>query len=155
MTMSLEQKLGLGLTIEFTKTDERAIEPRNAYGNDAGWDLFVLEDTRITWNPMKPVTEVRTGIAVAIPDGYFGRIVHRSSTPRKKFLQVVEGTTDAGYRGELMAGVMSLVEEPPIVRAGDSICQLIIQRVELIRFKEVDELPESLRGTKGYGSSGN
>lgn len=142
------------IEVLFKRLDERAIVPRNAYGNDAGWDLFVLEDTNIMWSPSKPITDVRTGIAIALPDGYFGRIIHRSSSPRKRGLQVMEGIIDAGFRGELFAGVSPLVEPPLYVAAGESIAQLIIQEVRPVRFHEVDELPESVRGVKGFGSSG-
>jgi deoxyuridine 5'-triphosphate nucleotidohydrolase len=142
------------MKIEFVKLHPDARTPRNAYGNDAGWDLFVLEDTPIHWSPNHPITDVRTGIAVSIPDGYYGRIIHRSSTPRKKKLQVMEGIIDAGFRGELFAGVSPLVEPSFMVEAGESLAQLIIQKVEPVEWVLVTRLTESARGEKGFGSSG-
>lgn len=147
--------------VEFTKLDSRAKEPRNAYGNDAGWDLFVLEDTEI---PMGTPVDVRTGLAVAIPEGYFGRIVHRSSAPRKRGLMILEGIIDAGFRGELFSCVyawernfvMHKLRGPWIdLTAGDSIAQLIVQPVPSVRWVEVSELSDAQRGARGFGSSGN
>lgn len=151
------------IEVLFKKLDERAQIPRNAYGNDAGWDLFALEDLDVY---MHSPTDVRTGIAIALPEGYFGRIVHRSSTPRKRGLQVLEGIIDAGFRGELFACAFAwlpsyiVMQETPLdvspiqIKAGDSIAQLIVQEVRPVRFEETDELPPSLRGEKGFGSSG-
>lgn len=150
--------------VQFVKLDERAQIPRNAYGNDAGWDLFCLEDTHI---PAEMPIDVRTGIAIALPDGYFGRIVHRSSAPRKRRIMVLEGIIDAGFRGELFSCAYCIASSLALdghghpyetggvdVRAGDSIAQIIIQEVRPVVFEEVDVLPESVRGTKGFGSSG-
>jgi dUTP pyrophosphatase len=162
--------------VQWKILDDRAMPPRNAYGDDAGWDLFAIEDTPIY--PNTP-TDVRTGIAIALPEGYFGRIVHRSSAPRKKGVMVLEGIIDAGFRGELFAcafawtwgsfqleaggdgphGVGNITarevnHQPRMVQAGESIAQLIIQEVRPVEFLRVDALPESLRGEKGFGSSG-
>jgi len=146
------------LDVKFKTLSETAIPPRNAYGNDAGWDLFCSQE--VTIPPWTPV-DVRTGIALAIPDGYYGRIVHRSSTPRKKGMMVLEGIIDAGFRGELFACVWlwepAVIHRhgPQVVRVGESIAQLIIQRVTPVRFQPVLQLPESLRGEQGFGSSGH
>lgn len=148
--------------IMFTMLDERAIEPRNAYGNDAGWDLFALTATSV---PPYGVTDIRTGLAIAIPDGYYGRIVARSSTWRKRGVGIVEGIIDAGFRGELFAGAYMLRHmaldgnqqayevQDKIIEQGESICQLIIQEVKPVKFVLADKLSDSLRGTSGFGSS--
>jgi dUTP pyrophosphatase len=176
------------IEIQFKILDERAIEPRNAYGNDAGYDLFALNDTMV---PEGGGVDVRTGIAVAIPDGYYGRIVARSSTMRKRGLMVLEGIIDAGFRGELFSyaympvgvlpvegrPVMKNVEvhatnpggalpPPPeeydiqlvnsrLIKAGESVAQLIIQKCEQVYWSRRVELDPSARGEKGFGSSGN
>lgn len=151
------------MQIEYIKLDPRATVPRNAYEYDAGWDLFALEDTDVN---KYGIVDVRTGIAVAIPEGYYGRIVARSSTWRKRGLGIVEGIIDSGFRGELFCGAFVMrpiglteVGRPvpmavPWVTAGDSIAQLIIQRVPLIEWKEAKALPPSHRGESGFGSSG-
>lgn len=146
------------VSVLFKQLDERATVPRNAYGNDAGHDLFALEDTMI---PAGVPTDVRTGIAIALPDGYYARIVHRSSAPRKKNVMVLEGIIDAGFRGELFAcaycwgsnRTQDMINSV-LIKAGESIAQLVIQRVEPVTFTPADVLPESLRGEKGFGSSG-
>lgn len=144
------------IDVEFKVVGENATMPRNAYGNDAGWDLFCSEEVVVPpWTPV----DVHTGIAVAIPDGYYGRIVHRSSAPRKRGLLVLEGIIDSGFRGELFTCVWGwgnggFLSTPQVVRVGESIAQLIVQRVEPVRFQRVMELADSLRGERGFGSSG-
>jgi dUTP pyrophosphatase len=150
-------------TVQFKRLHDGARLPRNAYGNDAGWDLFVIEHYMV-----EPGTgvDMRTGIAVALPEGYYGRIVARSSTMRKRGLMVLEGIIDAGFRGELFSYVYHPAGDMRNlgadwsggrihVSAGESVAQLIVQKVEPVTFQEVDELPESQRGEKGFGSSGN
>jgi dUTP pyrophosphatase len=151
---------GLELYVEFAKTDPRAQAPRNAYGNDAGWDLFALEYTPLS--PHVPC-DVRTGIAVAIPDGYYGRIVGRSSSIRKRRIQVQEGIIDAGFRGELFSCCIYLGDtnslaasfDATAIAPGESVAQLIIQPVPLIQWAEVETLAPSKRGEQGFGSSGS
>lgn len=142
------------MEIKYVKLDERATVPRTAYEYDAGWDLFALETTIIHVNG---IVDVRTGIAVAIPEGYYGRIVARSSTWRKRGLGVVEGIIDSGFRGELFTGAYLMSRTPMIdvpIRAGESIAQLIVQPVPVIEWTEVKDLPPSHRGESGFGSSG-
>lgn len=151
------------IKVSFTKTHEDAITPTNAYGDDAGWDLYTLNNTAI--GPYG-ITDVRTGIAIALPTGYYARIVARSSTTRKGGIGIVEGIIDAGFRGELFAGayllrhmMLDAAQQPYeaqdiITPGGFSICQLIVQEVKPVRFVEVSELPISVRGERGFGSSG-
>lgn len=149
------------IELQYKKLDPRAIPPRQAYEGDAGWDLFVLEDT---WVAVEVPTDVRTGVAVAVPEGHFGRITHRSSAPRKRGVMVLDGTIDAGFRGELFACayVWAFVGGPQAdyiqgktIRAGESIAQLIIHPVPQATLVEKVELSPSERGTKGFGSSGH
>lgn len=149
------------INIDLIKLDLRADEPTQAYEGDVGWDLHVLEDT---WISAFTGVDVRTGIAIALPLGYFGRIVGRSSALRKKGLLVVEGIIDAGFRGELFSYVynpgIERIQEmgdsgPGIwLERGQSVAQLIVHRVEPARFVEVNHLAPSVRGTNGFGSSG-
>lgn len=126
--------------------------PGRSYDGDAGWDLFV--QGHHTLLPGE-VTDVSTGVAVAIPHGYYGRIVGRSSTHRKRGLSVVEGIIDAGYRGPLFAGVWNPGQTAVRVGDGDRLAQLIVTQVPPGGLIEVQELPESQRGTNGFGSSGS
>lgn len=145
------------IEVLFTKLDERAIPPTQAYPGDAGWDLHALEDVHI--HPNRMLTWVRTGIAIAIPEGHYGRIVGRSSAASKGF-HVVEGVMDSGYRGEQLMRVVSLWSPelnsptPWDVAVGDSLAQLIVSPIPAVTMRWVEELPESVRGTNGFGSSG-
>lgn len=154
------------IDIYFKKLDPDARIPTQAHPDeDAGWDLFALEDTRInrTTGTYPELTWIRTGIAIAIPTGYYARIVGRSSAASRGF-HVVEGVIDSGYRGEQMVRVTPIwtpsegITWPWVINAGTSFAQLIVQRVENVRWFDVaeygGELPGSLRGEKGYGSSG-
>lgn len=140
------------LQVQYIKLNGLAREPRNAYGNDAGWDLFVMGSTIIEPGSF---VDVRSGVAAAIPEGYYGRIIGRSSTIRSRGLIVMEGIIDAGFRGELFAGVYNPGQTRVTVHHGDSLAQIIIQLVPEIQWIQIRELPPSDRGTQGFGSSGS
>ena len=98
---------------------------------------------------------VPTGISVALPSGYEAQIRPRSGLAHKHGITVLNspGTVDADYRGELSVLLINLDDWDYVVKRGDRIAQLVISRVEKVDFEEVDELPESERGSGGYGSS--
>lgn len=129
--------------------------PSYAHPGDAGADLYAAEDVDL---PPGERRLVRTGVAVALPDGFVGLVHPRSGLAAKLGVTVLNapGTVDAGYRGEIL---VNLVNHDPtaiakIVR-GDRIAQLVVQRVERAHFHDVDRLPDSLRGAGGHGSTGN
>lgn len=131
-----------------------AMLPTKAYDDDAGWDLFVDKDVQI-WPGS--VTDVPTGVRVAIREGMYGRIVGRSSTHRKLGLSVVEGIIDAGYRGPLFAALWNPTDAPISLGRGSRVSQLILAEVPLDPLHVVgrpDDLPPSERGDNGFGSSG-
>ncbi|WP_054814133.1 dUTP diphosphatase [Nocardia arizonensis] len=128
--------------------------PTRAHEGDAGVDLCTTEDVII--EPGERVL-VGTGIAVALPIGTVGLVHPRSGLAAKTGLSVVNtpGTVDAGYRGEIKVCLINHDPRTPIeLRRGDRIAQLLVQRVELVDFLEVDSLDETSRGAGGYGSSG-
>lgn len=125
--------------------------PRKGYDDDAGLDLVVSEN--VTVGPGEFV-DISCGVSVQLPDWAWGLITGRSSTLRKRGLLVSQGVIDAGYRGPLFAGVWNLTEQPVLVREGERIAQLIVHRREPVELVRVAELAPSLRGTKGFGSSG-
>lgn len=145
------------MVLKWKRLHPHALEPTKAYEGDAGWDLPILRDT---WVPLGQLVDIHTGIAVDIPIGYYGRIVSRSSTPRRRGLIVIEGIIDAGYRGELYAATYCmnthLVNEIGGVKLnrGESIAQLIISPVPDMELEEAEELSQSERGKRGFGSSG-
>ncbi|MEU2173823.1 MULTISPECIES: dUTP diphosphatase [Nocardia] len=128
--------------------------PTRAHAGDAGVDLCTTQD--VILEPGERVL-VGTGVAVALPVGTVGLIHPRSGLAAKTGLSVVNtpGTVDAGYRGEIKVCLINHDPRTPIeLRRGDRIAQLLVQRVELVDFLEVESLDETTRGVGGYGSSG-
>lgn len=133
--------------------------PARAHDADAGVDLYTAEDVEL--GPGERAL-VATGIAVAIPHGMVGLVHPRSGLAARVGLSIVNspGTIDAGYRGEVKVTLINLDPRTAIVlRRGDRIAQLLVQRVELPELVEVasfDEagLGETTRGAGGHGSSG-
>ena len=130
---------------------ESAVLPTRAYSGDAGWDLYACESVIIAGGSFQ---DVPLGFRMAIPDGHFGFITGRSSTYRKRKLRVDANVIDCGYRGPMFAGVHNMAPVAQTVAEGKKIAQLLILPVPTIRATKVDDLPESDRGSKGFGSSG-
>ena len=125
-----------------------------AHPGDAGADLLTTVD--VTLAPGERAM-VPTGIALALPEGYAAFVHPRSGLAARHGLSIVNtpGTIDAGYRGEIKVMLVNHDPREPIeLRRGDRIAQLVVQRVERARFTEVGELPGSVRGAGGYGSTG-
>ena len=97
-----------------------------------------------------------TGIAVSIPDGFAGLVVPRSGLASRHGISVVNGPglIDSGYRGEIHAILINLGQEPFTIERGDRIAQLVVVPVAEPEYRVVDELPESKRGSDGFGSTG-
>ena len=132
---------------------EDAVVPSRAYAGDAGLDLSSCE--RVELGPGERAT-VGTGLAVAIPDGYAGFVQPRSGLAAKHGLTVVNspGLVDSGYRGELKVVLLNTdVREAFVVEPGMRIAQLVVLEVPELDPVEVDELPASERGVRGFGSS--
>jgi len=128
--------------------------PQRAYDGDAGLDLAACE--RIVLAPGERAT-VGTGLAVAIPEGYAGFVQPRSGLAARHGLTIVNapGLVDSGYRGEVMVVLLNTDREQPFeVEPGMRIAQLVLMEVPPVAVVIVDELPESERGARGYGSSG-
>lgn len=128
--------------------------PAYAHPGDAGADLVAAEDVTIA--PGERAV-IRTGVAVALPDGFVGLVHPRSGLAARLGVTVLNapGTVDAGYRGEIMVILVNHDRRDPArVARGDRIAQLVVQRVERAHFHRVDELPASRRGTGGHGSTG-
>lgn len=128
--------------------------PAYAHPGDAGADLVAAEDVRL--EPGERAL-VGTGVRIALPEGYAAFVVPRSGLAAKHGITVVNspGTVDAGYRGEIKVTLLNTDtrEAYDIVR-GDRIAQLIVMPVPRARFIPVDELPDSVRGEGGFGSTG-
>ncbi len=130
-----------------------AVVPTRAYAGDAGLDLAACE--RVELGPGERAT-VSTGLAIAIPDGYAGFVQPRSGLASRHGITIVNtpGLVDSGYRGELKVILLNTdASEPFVVEPGMRIAQLVVMQVPGIDPVEVDELPESERGVRGFGSS--
>jgi dUTP pyrophosphatase len=130
-----------------------AVVPSRAYAGDAGLDLAACE--RVELEPGERAT-VGTGLAVAIPDGYAGYVQPRSGLAMRHGITIVNtpGLVDSGYRGELRIVLLNTdAREPFIVEPGMRIAQLVIVPIPEVDPVEVDELPDSVRGVRGFGSS--
>lgn len=142
------------VTVSLRRIDPDLPVPRYANPGDAGVDLHAAEDAVL---PPGVRALVRTGIAVALPTGYVGLVHPRSGLAHRCGVTVVNapGTVDSGYRGEISVNLINLdPEASAVINRGDRIAQLLVQRVEQARFETVDELPESVRGVGGHGSTG-
>jgi dUTP pyrophosphatase len=129
--------------------------PGYAHPGDAGADLVTVSDVELAPGER---TTVGTGVAIALPDGYAAFVHPRSGLAARAGLSVVNapGTVDAGYRGEIRVCLINHDPREPLrLRRGDRIAQLVVQRVERVVFDEVTELPASIRGVGGYGSTGS
>jgi len=137
--------------IPYTKSHPEAKEPCQANGSDAGYDLFSVEE--VTLEPFERLI-VKTGIKLALPNGYYGRVAPRSGLAIKKGIDVLAGVIDSGYRGEVGVVLINLSSDKQILNKGDKIAQLIIEKCYCVAFSEVSDLEDSGRGEGGFGSSG-
>lgn len=129
---------------------ESAKLPTRSNPTDAGLDLYNLEYGGV---PYGAVRKFRTGIAVAIPDGYVGLICDRSSLGSKG-LKVMGGVVDSGYRGEVLVALSNTTTQTQYLQQGDRIAQLLLIPVALPQAVRVDSLEETQRGSGGFGSTG-
>lgn len=154
------------MNLKVKRLTETAILPEKAFPTEAGFDVFA--DEAVTIHNGETVA-VSTGIALEIPDGYYGRLKARSGLTLNSTLRVQEGTIDSSYRGEVKIIAEIKDYEQGITRfgfvassntgkftieKGMKIAQLIIQPVPQFEIVEADELSESDRGENGFGSTG-
>ena len=142
--------------MNFKKLNEKAVTPTRGSTKAAGWDLYSCIDEDIWIQPHETV-KIGTGIAVAIPDGYYGAIYARSGLATKQGLRPANctGIIDADYRGELIVALHNDSEEPQCVVPAERIAQLVICPYAFVyEWEEVDELDETDRGEGGFGSTG-
>ena len=130
-----------------------AVLPERAYSGDAGLDLAACD--RHELGPGERAV-VGTGIAVAIPEGFAGFVQPRSGLAARHGISVVNapGLVDSGYRGEIRVVLLNTdLSEPFVVEPGMRIAQLVVLPVPELELAEVEELPESERGVRGFGST--
>jgi dUTP pyrophosphatase len=141
------------IELPITRLRDDAVLPRQAYPGDAGFDLAACD--RVTLEPGQRAL-VGTGVAVAIPEGYAGFVQPRSGLAARHGITIVNspGLVDSGYRGELRVILLNTdASEPFTVEPGMRIAQLVVLPVPTVSLLEVEELAESERGVRGFGSS--
>ena len=128
--------------------------PTRAYADDAGLDLYVNGSHTI--DPGEYV-DVDLNISIKTPPGYWVLLTGRSSSMRNRRILVAQGVIDPGYTGPLYAGVTNMGKTPAVIHHGERIAQLIVFRneTEALRLVPADDLPDTERGDRGFGSSGN
>ena len=126
--------------------------PTKAHHDDAGWDLYALDDVVVQPGVFR---DIDCGVAVRFPRGVYGQITGRSSTLRKRGLLVNQGIIDTGYTGPLFAGVFNMGSTAQVIKKDERIAQMLIHsNWEWLDTKVVDDLGTTARGTAGFGSSG-
>ena len=137
-------------TINILRVHPDATLPTRAHPGDAGLDLYNLEDFHLAPGEGKMI---KTGIALAIPQGYVGLVADRSSLA-KRGLKTAGGVIDAGYRGEIHIVMWNVSREAFELKKGERLAQLMILPIATPAVVEVKELDSTARGAKGFGSSG-
>jgi len=140
------------ISVYIKKLKESALIPTRATDLDAGYDLYSTEDGVVPAGGRKVVG---TGIAIAIPMSYYGRVAPRSGLAVKKGIDVLAGVIDSGYRGEVGVVLQNLSNEHFTYAKGDRVAQLILEQCNSIGWVELDELKDSERSDGGFGSTGN
>ena len=125
--------------------------PSKATIEAAGYDIYALENCTV---PKQGKLLVATGISMAIPVGYYGRVAPRSGLAVKNFIDVGAGVIDSDYRGEVKVLLFNFNVEDFEIKSGDRIAQLIIERVCPTEILEVEDLDATDRGEGGFGSTG-
>jgi dUTP pyrophosphatase len=141
------------MEVAFRKLRDDAVVPARAYEGDAGLDLTACERTVL--GPGERAT-VGTGLAVAIPEGHAGFVQPRSGLAMRHGITIVNtpGLVDSGYRGELRIILLNTdAREEFVVEPGMRIAQLVVIPVLSVEPVELEELPETERGVRGFGSS--
>jgi dUTP pyrophosphatase len=142
------------VAIPVVRVDADLPLPAYARADDAGLDLHAAQ--AVTLKPGDRVL-VPTGIALAIPPGFAGFVVPRSGLALRHGVTVLNtpGLIDAGYRGEVKVLLVNHGQEAVTLSRGDRIAQLVVQPVERVELTPVAELPASVRGAGGFGSTGS
>lgn len=141
----------MSLKLKIKKLNPDAIIPSYGHDGDAAFDLHTT--ATVTIAPGERV-QVPTGIAMAIPEGYVGLIWDKSGLSHKFGLKAMGGVIDAGYRGEVMIGMINLGDKEYTFEKGHKVSQMIIQERLHAEIETVEELDDSSRGTGGFGSTG-
>lgn len=141
--------------VKVKKLTETSKLPTRGSVFSAGFDLYADNNVDITIHPHE-TRKIGTGLALEIPDGYYGAIFARSGLATKEGLRPANcvGICDSDYRGEYIVAIHNDSNEDRVIEPKERIAQLIIMQYSHITFEEVDELSDTSRGEGGFGSTG-
>jgi dUTP pyrophosphatase len=142
-----EPSLSIGIKL----LSPKAKIPQRSSDQAAGWDIYCQDDVSI-WPGMRKT--IPTGIAIAVPAGYYGLILGRSGLASKKGLDALGGVIDSDYRGEIHVILYNTSDDNAQFNSGDRIAQLVFMPHYHANWLEMEELPATERGTAGLGSTG-
>ena len=137
--------------LRFLRLHPAAKLPTRGSRQAAGLDLYSIEDVRMAAGAR---AAVRTGLAVAIPEGFYGRVAPRSGLAVNYGLDVLAGVIDSDYRGEIVCALVNHGQEACTIDAGQRVAQLIIEAIIAPEPVWADALDETARGAGGFGSTG-
>ena len=138
-------------TLDVQQLHPAAQLPRRGSTFAAGADLHCIDTFTLQPGERQAVP---TGLALAIPPGYYGRVAPRSGWAVKHGIDTLAGIIDADYRGEVLVLLINLGDQPFTATAGERIAQLIIERASLCAFAWAENLTQTERGSGGFGSTG-
>lgn len=139
------------ISLRFQRIDPRAILPSRGSSEACGLDLYSIEDYSLGSGQR---VAVRTGLAVALPKSFYGRIAPRSGLALKSGIDVLAGVIDSDYRGEIICLVINFGEYEFRINSGDRVAQLIVEKVAILEPKWDSQLIKTSRGDSGFGSTG-
>jgi len=139
------------MKVKIKKINSQAKIPQFAFDGDAGMDLFCNEN--ISLDSMQRAS-ISTGIAIKIEKGYVGLIWDKSGLSQKQGLKTLGGVIDSNYTGEWFVGLINLSQEKIKIKKGQKIAQVLFQKVEQPEIELVQEIKNTNRGNKAFGSTG-
>ena len=143
------------LKVLFQRLRPDAVIPSCGSRYAAGYDLYACLDAPVTIAP-RATAMIGMGFALTLPEGYFGAVFARSGLASKQGLRPANcvGVCDCDYRGEYKVPLFNDSDAPRVVSPGDRIAQLVVLPCLSLAFEETDALPETERGSNGFGSTG-
>lgn len=145
------------MKVNIKKLNENAIVPTRGSEYAAGYDLYAIADesNKIEIQPNETV-KIKTGLAMEIPEGYFGAVFARSGLATKRGLRPANcvGVIDSDYRGEIIVALKNDSGGLQVINEGERVAQIVIMPYLPLEFNEVDTLEDTDRGAGGFGSTG-
>ncbi len=141
--------------VYYKKLNSKAQLPKYKTSGSSGMDLMALIENPIKIKPQESAL-IATGISIAIPEGTEVQIRPRSGLAAKSSISVLNtpGTIDSDYRGEIKIILFNHGKEEFTINNNDRVAQMVLMPILKTEFEEVEDLPETLRGSEGFGSTG-